>query len=70
MDATADQVTVTPREGYLPEAGRTPTRIEVAGGPSAQVLLDGPLDGRVLLDGATDEPVPVDIITVGDTAAG
>ncbi|MFO7960029.1 MAG: hypothetical protein R6U94_03670 [Nitriliruptoraceae bacterium] len=70
VDATADQVTVTLLEGYLPEDGHAPTCIEIAEEVSAQIPLDGLLDGRVLVDGATDEPVPVDIIKVSDAAAG
>ncbi len=70
VDATANQVTVTLLEGYLPDEGQAPTCIEIAEEVSVRVPLDGPLEGRTLVDGATGEPVPVDVIKMGDAAAG
>lgn len=70
VDATAEQITVTLVEGYLPDDGRAPTCIEIAEEVSARVPLDGPLDGRALIDGATGAPVPVDAIKMSDAAAG
>lgn len=70
VDATADRVTVSLLEGYLPDDGRAPNCIEIAEQVSVLVPLDGPLDGRTLLDGATGEPVPVDVIKMSDAATG
>lgn len=70
IDATADQVTITLLEGYLPDNGQAPTCIEIAEEVSVPIPLDGPLDGRTLLDGTTGQPVPVDVIKMSGTAVG
>ncbi|MFP4310722.1 MAG: hypothetical protein ACLFS9_01905 [Nitriliruptoraceae bacterium] len=70
VDVSADVVTVTLLEGFLPDDdGRSPTCIEVAEEVSARVPLDQGLGDKSLVDGATGDPVPLDVIRMSDAAS-